>query len=341
MKISEITIDALDRRIIHALLHDARAPFRRIAQALGTSEQTVARRYRRMLEAGVLRVVLVPTPIRSAENLFLRIRVQPGAALPIARAVAANADISWVTVSAGGSEVTCVLRVASTDDRDTLLLQRLPRASRVVDVSAVTLLHVFAGGTETEWHGLDDPLTPEQLDGLGSGGRRPAEDVHVGPDAAIRPEDHGLLAELARDGRVSYAAIAGAIGWSETQVARRVETLLDRRAVHVDLEIASILLGFRVSALLWLSAAPSQLDRVGREIAAHPESSFVAATTGPTNLVVAILCRDTADLYRYLTHRIGPIEGVRNVEVAPAMRVIKQHSLLMDGDRLSHPLASV
>ena len=80
-----ITTDALDRRIMSALQFDGRASFRRIAQALGSSEQTVARRYRRLREAGILRVVVLPDPRASRESLFVRLRTAPGAAEPIGR----------------------------------------------------------------------------------------------------------------------------------------------------------------------------------------------------------------------------------------------------------------
>src|SRR5919199_1854176 len=78
-----LTLDALDRRLVHALLRDGRLPFRRIADALGSSEQTIARRYRRLREAGVVRVVVLRDPRRYRENVFIRLRTKPGAALPI------------------------------------------------------------------------------------------------------------------------------------------------------------------------------------------------------------------------------------------------------------------
>jgi len=40
-------------------------------------------------------------------------------------------------------------------------------------------------------------------------------------------------------------------------------------------------------AMLWLSVEPSLLDETGRAMAAHAEIPFVAATTGPTNLLAS------------------------------------------------------
>jgi DNA-binding Lrp family transcriptional regulator len=340
------TVDRLDRRLIHALLYNGRASFRRLGDVLGASEQTIARRYRRLREAGILRVVVVPDPRRYPENMLLRIRCQPGAAIAVGRAMAARPDISWVTVAAGASEVTCSLRTASTAERDALLLQGLPRAEQVTGVTTATMLHVFVDGQETEWHGLPDGLDDAERERLGAGSLRRGGGGHarmgesgVGAEAAVGPDDDDLLRTLAADGRASWTALAAATGRTEPQVSRRVEALLAAGAVFVDVELAPVLLGFRTWVMLWISAAPAQLDRIGDRIARHPETAFVAAVTGESNLVAFVLCRDSDELYGYLTRRVGAIDGVRDLEVVPTMRVLKQQGSLMDGDRLPDPLA--
>jgi DNA-binding Lrp family transcriptional regulator len=50
-------LDLLDRKIVHALQLDARAPFKAIGSALGVSDQTIARRYRKLRSTGALRVL--------------------------------------------------------------------------------------------------------------------------------------------------------------------------------------------------------------------------------------------------------------------------------------------
>ena len=55
-------LDRLDRQLLHALQFDGRASFRVLAELLGASEQTIARRYRRLREAGVVRVVVLSAP---------------------------------------------------------------------------------------------------------------------------------------------------------------------------------------------------------------------------------------------------------------------------------------
>ncbi|MFG1908252.1 Lrp/AsnC family transcriptional regulator [Kribbella sp. NPDC048928] len=54
--------DELDRGLLHARHLDARAPFRRLGEVLGVSDQTVARRYARLRESGALRVTALSHP---------------------------------------------------------------------------------------------------------------------------------------------------------------------------------------------------------------------------------------------------------------------------------------
>ena len=326
-----ITIDRLDRQLIHALLIDGRASFRRLANVLGASEQTIARRYRRLREAGAIRVVVLPDPRRFEHYWTTRVRVRPSAAVAFAEAIARRDDVAWVGLTAGG-EVTFIARARTDAERDALLLERLPRSRQVLDVSAAAVLHRFTGGPDSEWHALEDTLDGAQAAAL----TQPPGEPRAGADPV--PQDAPLLAALARDGRAGYAALAVEVGDSEARVARRVDALLAGGALIVDLEVATALLGFPLAAWLWLTVPPAELDGVGRAIIGHPEVPFAAAISGPANLAAWVVARDTADLYRYLTGRIGAIAAIRAVEVAPVLRRFKQAGTLMDGLRLPEPV---
>jgi len=167
-----------------------------------------------------------------------------------------------------------------------------------------------------------------------SSSRRDTPVRRTADEPGLTPDDDALLAALAADGRLSYAALAAATARNESAVARRVEALLDRGMLFVDVEVAHALIGFRAAATLWLTVAPADIHRVGGEIALHPEVGFVGAVSGPASLVVAVTCRDTADLYRYLTERLAPITAIRQHEVSVTVRHLKQVGTIMDGDRL-------
>ncbi|GHE63298.1 transcriptional regulator [Streptomyces longispororuber] len=316
---SPTVFDALDIRLLQALETDGRAPFSRIAAVLGVSDQTVARRFRRLTAEGGLRVV----GVRNAERMgkdhwILRLRCAPDGALTIADALARRPDTFWVGLASGGTEVVCMTRPRTPGDHDDLLLGKLPRTPHIVEIRAHQILHTFFGGPRG-WLGKLAPLSPEQVAAL-----TPRRSAPPAGPVRITPEDEPLVAALEADGRVTYPELQRATGLSESSVKRRLTALLESGAVFVDIEYAAEPLGYRCGSTLWITAAPAALDAVGEALAGHGPIAYVAATAGPSNLVATAVTRDTADLYAYVSGRLGHLDGVQHVETAPFLRRVKQ-----------------
>ena len=126
---------------------EPRASFRAIAEVTGISDQTAARRYRRLSEAAGLRVlgVLDGTQLGWVD-WFLRLQTTPGSADSIAEALARRPDTSWVRLASGGTEIACTLEARTPEQRDALLLRGLPGSRRVAQISAHSILHNFTPG---------------------------------------------------------------------------------------------------------------------------------------------------------------------------------------------------
>jgi DNA-binding Lrp family transcriptional regulator len=325
----EIIIDRLDRQILHGLAINARAPFRRLATVLGASEQTVARRYRRLSEAGVVHVLGVVAPDPADEGTLVRIQVQPAAARDLAKALAKLPDVSYIGLVAAGAEIVCSVRARTRDARNALLLDQLPRTGRVLGITAYNLMHRFATPGRADWSGFADPLDESQMAALAPG-------RISGPRELLTDADESLLAALAQDGRASYAQLAARLERPEAQIARRVEALLSSGAVYLDVDIAAELLGFSTTAMLYLTVPPSQLHAVGLQLEAHAETTFVAAVTGPSNLVASTWFRSLDHLYQYLSGTLGGIPVIEAVETSIVFERVKQARSLMAGRHFVH-----
>src|SRR6202044_1893838 len=257
----ETLIDDLDRQLTQCLGVDGRASFAAIAEALGVSDQTIARRYRRLRSTRALRVVGLASPKKGYASWFLRMRCVPGSGEAIAAALARRADTAWVQLLSGDTEVLCSLRGDPREGTDSLLA-RLPRSGRIVAVTAYSRMHMFVGGPDGL--GFLDALPASRVEpllrpSLGAGHAEPSE------------LDSALYAALAVDGRASYADLAAATGWSETTVRRRVDQLRDAGALYFDLELDMPTYGFRSTVWMWLSVPPSHLAAVGDALAKFPE----------------------------------------------------------------------
>ncbi|MCT9084230.1 Lrp/AsnC family transcriptional regulator [Streptomyces fulvoviolaceus] len=319
------TIDKLDLQVMSALEVDGRASFSRIGAVLGVSDQTVARRYRRLCAEGGLRVVAMrDSHALGQDQWMLRVRCAPDNALAIGEALAKRPDTYWIGLASGGTEVLCLTRPRSPGDHDDLLLGKLPRTPRVMEIRAHQLLHRFYGGVNG-WVRKLHALTDEQTAALA-----PVPVPEAGP-ARIEAEDEPLLAVLERDGRATYPELQRATGRSESAVKRRLAVLLGSGAVYVDVEYNPEIFDHPVAAVLWITAAPGALQSVGEALAGHDEIAHASATAGATNICATALARSSADLYAYLSGPLGRLEGVQHVETTPFLRRVKQ---------LTYPLAA-
>lgn len=324
-----LQLDAVDRRLMHALGVNGRAPFRLVASVLGVSEQTIARRYRRLREAGVLRVLMLPAPDPADRGQLVRLEVQPQSIRSIAEILARRPDVSYLRLMNAGAEILFGVRARARSERDLLLLDQLPRTGRVLRTTVYSLLHHFRTPGEADWAGFGDRLSAEQCQQLQA-------EVGVRDQFVTRvgPSDQPIVDELALNGRATYARLARVSGMSESAVARRLELLIGSGALYGDVDTAPELLGYSAGATLYLDVSPSRVPAVGALLAAHPETAFVAAVGGPVNMIAAIRCRNVAEIYEYVTVALGRVPGVEHVEVSTVSRTIKHARSRTEADRL-------
>jgi DNA-binding Lrp family transcriptional regulator len=330
-------LDDVDRQLLHALLVAPRAPFRLLADVIGVSDQTVGRRYRRLTQTAALGVRgLVNGQRVGWVDWMVRIKAAPGGAERIAAALARRPDTRWVRLFSGGTEINCTLQARTLEQPTALFLRGLPGSRHVTNITAHQILHVFS---PVDYHAYTGSLSAPQVAALRAAGpEAPSPDApppdapppDVGqawsPPAAalLRAEDEPLLAALSRDGRAPVSELAAATHWHESTVRRRIAELQRAGVLYFDLDIDDSVLGVNAHVMMWLTVEPAHLDAAGRALAAHPEVPFAAATTGPTNLAVSAVFRDTSQVYAYLTTRLTGIPGLRSVETAPIIGTVKK-----------------
>jgi DNA-binding Lrp family transcriptional regulator len=318
-----VALDQLDRRIIQALYIDPRAPFSRLSDVLGSSEQTVARRYRRLFDRRVLRVVgQLDSQRLGRSDWAVRIRCVPGSAPSVATRLAEHPDTAWVQLTSGGTEIFSTIRSRDREQRTPLLLGQLSVGRQVVALSAYCLLHLFATGASPPPG--SNVLSQKEIRRLASPAlSRPSVER---PSVTVHDSDWPLVQALADDGRAAYRQLAERTHWHESTVRRRVEELIAAGVLSFDVDLDTDAIGMRSPALLWMSVVPAKLTQVGEALASRPEIPFVAATTGATNLVAAVLCEDDRSLYEYITGEVASLDGLTHIETAPVMRAVKMHA---------------
>jgi DNA-binding Lrp family transcriptional regulator len=218
----------------------------------------------------------------------------------------------------GGTEIVATV---SGDGANRLLLEAIPRTRHVLDLAADQVLHVFYGGAG-EPYAKHGPLTGEQVARL---------TAHLPPPGPRRmtldATDRRLLDLLRGDGRAPVEVLAAATGTAPVTVRRRLRELRAGGVLHFDVDVDPEMLRLSVHTLVRWTLAPLELDAAGRELAAHPQVSFAAATTGTTNLFASVDTTDVADLYRYLAGAAAALPGIREMHTTPVLRTVKAESM--------------
>jgi DNA-binding Lrp family transcriptional regulator len=243
-----------DRRLIAALQHDGRITAERAAAVLGYRTREVHRRLRALTGDGTVRVIGRRPRSRDTGAMLLRIRVLRGKLDTIAAALAARDDVPLIDVSAAGDEISAVL-LSGPEPSSRLVFQQLPATNAVTDVSAQTVLHVYADAGDWRL----DALTEAERAALTPDFATPAA---LPPHSArtLDGRDRDIIAALEDDGRLPAAAVAARTGHPESTVRRRLAALFAQRRLTTQVVVDPRRLGMGVDANIWMEVPPDHLD---------------------------------------------------------------------------------
>ncbi|MBM7773799.1 DNA-binding Lrp family transcriptional regulator [Actinokineospora baliensis] len=289
-------LSELDQQVASALQVDGRAGPGRIAGVLGVSGRTVARSLARM--GSSVRVVRVPDRARLPEVTLLRVRVLRGRVEVLADALARRPEVLFVDVITGGEEISAVTVGGAP---------ALPTGQAVTSVRAHAVLHVFSDAAD--WR--TRLLTADEVAALTP---PPPAETHT-PDAL----DEKLIELLTADARTGPGPLAAAVRAPESTVRRRLDRLADSGLLRTCVVADPRLFGLAVDANVWMAVPPDRLPEFGERLAADPLVHGVLATTGATNLMAAVFCRDLAQLYGFVT-RLTDIPSAEVTVVGGAVK---------------------
>jgi DNA-binding Lrp family transcriptional regulator len=324
---NSVELDALDHLVIGALLAHPRATHGEIGQAVRTSEATVSSRLSRLLRANVVRVVGVfdDHVSRRARSVFVRLRCRPGTADGVARAIAQWDETGSVKVLTGTVDCVAELTYTSNEHLYRLMMEELPHLDGIVASFSNQVIRRFS--TPHSWNpGI---LSPHAVRAL----QAERSDVFTEvpePDtvAQVSPLDERLIAELARDGRLGWQALADRCGVTPSTARKHVGTLMARGILRMRAVVEPNQVGFPVDAFISLSINPTKLGVAGETLAQHRDVLMIAATTGDRNLCGEVAVESDKALYNFLADTIGDLPGLLHADVAVGLRTVKRAGMI-------------
>ena len=144
-------------------------------------------------------------------------------------------------------------------------------------------------------------------------------EAHVRLDATAKR----IIELLQEDGRISYAAIAKAVGLSEAAARARVQKLLDSEVMQVVAVTDPTQVGFTRQAMIGVRTEGDPM-KVGDRLAEVPEVDYVVTTAGSFDLLVEVVCEDDPHLLDVI-RQVRELEGVVSSETFVYLKLNKQH----------------
>ncbi|TDD20544.1 Lrp/AsnC family transcriptional regulator [Nonomuraea diastatica] len=327
-------LDDLDRRILAALHVNGRASWTDIAQLLGISTTTVARRAQQLFAAGLARVAVLPhLECDGPVNTFIvRLTCAPGSQLRVAGLLAANPDIRYVTIVTGGYDI--VFELVAPKDRDlySMLVEFVHAIPGAQQSSADLVLHTYK--VSYDW---SVPVLGEQAASFAvpprarTCGRSHLDDV-----------DREVLAAMREDGRASFQSVGRLLGISESTARRRLESMLECGCATVATFIPAAALGYEAEILFWLSVEPSMQDSVAERLSGERGVRMIASMLGQASLMCEVIVPTTADIHRFTSRTLASIPGIHSWTAGVQVLTVKRGFLMVPWaeDRIAAALAT-
>ena len=285
---NSVSIDEIDRAIVHAVERSPRASWKTLGAAVGVDAATVARRWMRLEDSGIAWATCYPLLTQDATSALVELKCQTGALQQVAATVARDPQAQFVDIVSGRSDILITAISVGQRALARYVLARLPAIPGVQEVSTQPIISVdfeggYAAAGSLERSSLALLPTPEH--GRLVRSSTPVDDL-----------DWALCVHLSRDARQSVTALSNAIGASESTIKRRLARLTDEGTLRMMVEFAPDVAGN--DTLVWLSARipPPERRRALQEISLIPNVKAIVSTAGPDNLVVKTALRNIAAL---------------------------------------------
>jgi len=329
VSISPSRFDALDRRIVAALQADGRASWTEIAERTGTSVATATRRGQALFASGAVRVgVSRDINAPGASDLFMiRIGCAAGTQMRVARALAQREDLRFLCLVTGGCDLLAELVCQKSESVHLRLINEIQAIEGVEVCASDLVLHTYK--ISQSWAqqllaaGPAAPDSPSRTVRETAATPPPGVEPHECSPDHFDDVDELILDQLRVDGRASFRSVAESLGVNESTVRRRFESLRDRGCAWIITLVAASALGFESEILFTVSVDPSRLDDVAHELESYVGVRYLAASVN-CRLICEVIMPTTEDLFQFITHGLGKIEGVRDWQANVELFTVKR-----------------
>jgi Lrp/AsnC family transcriptional regulator, regulator for asnA, asnC and gidA len=136
--------------------------------------------------------------------------------------------------------------------------------------------------------------------------------------------DLKVLEILRKDGRATFAEIAGQLNVSPGMIRQRYNRLVNQGYLKVVAITNPVHRGLKTMALIGIRTNGNQMLKVADKIAKLKNVVYLVVVSGRYDIMIEVFCRDHEDLLDFITEKLYGIEGVRETETFMHLKIVKE-----------------
>jgi len=141
---------------------------------------------------------------------------------------------------------------------------------------------------------------------------------------SLDASDNKILDLLRKDGRATFAEIAGQLHVSPGMIRQRYNRLVAQGLLKVVAITNPVHRGLKTMALIGVRTDGNQMLKVADKIAKLKEVVYLVVVSGRYDIMIEVFCRDHEDLLNFITEKLYGIEGVRETETFMHLKIVKE-----------------
>ena len=300
-------ISELDDNIISLIEQDGRASYRDIAKLLDISERQAGMRLRKLIDEDVIGLITVVDAFAVGFKYVLALGVQVAdrPALEVAQMLAELPNVIASAVMTGQYDIEIMIAV-----EDHAALLSLVR-KELADIPGISSLHpsLFLDVVKYET-------------GAGPVSKNPST-LSIPENSPVDEIDAAIVEQLWLNASATNENIANALSVSESTVRKRLTRLRSDGLIHIT-AIRNVTIGKDVVfASIGIELSSSQHRKVAEKLCSLRQVHFVAHVLGRCDIIAQVLAENTVELSDLVNNVIGRIPGVRSVNCALALDIVK------------------
>lgn len=286
-------LDKLSFQVMLELCRNGRASNAKIAQTLGISELTVAKKINTMIANDVFAIKAIPNPLKMGyqASAVIGLKVDLKHIDNICVQLADNIHINLLVTCFGRFDILLLVYFSEWQMLQSFIKDELPSFKGINHIDTYLI-------SESKKRYRD----------------KKAGDTINGKPVELDEIDQLLIKELMRDGNPNYTDLANKFSISISTISRRIANLLKAEVIEILAIPNPSKLGYSASAFAFLRVDLSKVNQICEKLSSYPEVHTVLTLMNDYDILFGVNSTDLEALYDFFKSKIAKIEGIVSTE---------------------------